>query len=211
MLIQGTVVSDLLNKYGITVKGVLHLGAHECEERAFYNNILHIADDRIIWVDGNRNKVEEMTARGFSIYEAVLDETERDVEFNITDNTQASSILRLNHEAGFYNNIHVVNTIKCRTERLSTFFKRINKTVEEHDFWNLDIQGSELFVLRGSKELLSRCNAIYTEVNKKMVYKNCGLITELDDLLKDYGFVRVHTEWTDMEWGDALYLKILNR
>jgi hypothetical protein len=27
-------------------------------------------------------------------------------------------------------------------------------------------------------------------------------------LLKEYGFKRVLTQWTDVKWGDALYLKI---
>ena len=209
MLIHGNIILDYLNKYDIKINGVLHLGAHECEEKGFYNDVLQIRDDNIIWVDANKQKVEEMKKNGISnIYESVLDETEREVEFNITDNSQASSILKLNHENGFYNNIHITNTIKCKTERLSTFFDRINKNVEDYNFWNLDIQGSELFVLRGSKELLSKCNAIYTEVNHEMVYKNCGLIQELDQLLKEHGFVRVHTEWTDMKWGDALYLNM---
>lgn len=211
MLINGKVILDYLDKYGIKINGVLHLGAHECEEKGFYNNTLQINDDQIIWVDANKNKVEEMRQKGASnMYEAVLDEEEREVEFNITDNTQASSILRLNHEMGFYNNIHVTNTVKCKTERLTTFFQRINKNIEDYNFWNLDIQGSELFVLRGSKDLLTKCKAIYTEVNYDMVYKDCGLIQDLDKLLTEYGFVRVHTEWTDMKWGDALYLNIFH-
>lgn len=208
MLIDGKIVHDLLIKYNINIKGVLHIGAHECEELPFYNNILKMSNDKIIWIDGNNNKVNEMKTRGFdNIYEAVLDEDERDIIFNITDNTQASSILKLNHDSGFYNNIHIVKGVPCRTERLSSFFKRIEKNVSEYNFWNLDIQGSELHVLRGSKELLEKCDAIYTEVNMEHVYTNCGLITEIDELLLQYGFERVHTIWTDVKWGDALYLK----
>jgi hypothetical protein len=86
--------------------------------------------------------------------------------------------------------------------------KRIGKKSEDYNFWNLDIQGSELHVLRGSQELLINCDAIYTEVNKDNVYKECGLVTELDDLLAKYGFTRVETIWTSSQWGDALYLKI---
>ena len=208
MLINGTIVHDYLTKYNITVNGILHIGAHECEELPFYNSILKIPNNKIIWVDGNSSKVREMKTRGFTnIYEAVLDEHEQDIIFNITDNTQASSILKLNHENGFYNNIHIVQGISCRSERLSSFFKRIQKEPHEYNFWNLDIQGSELHVLRGSKELLEKCDAIYTEVNMEHVYTNCGLVTEIDELLSQYGFERVHTMWTDVKWGDALYLK----
>jgi FkbM family methyltransferase len=208
MLISGLIISDLLNKYNIVVKGVLHIGAHECEEKGFYNHELHVQDDAIVWVDGNPTKVEEMKQKGCTtIYQAVLDETERDVVFNITDNSQASSILTLNHEQGFYNNIHIVKQLECKTETLSHFFKRIGKSSDQYNFWNLDIQGSELSVMRGSAELLEGCDAIYTEVNAEHVYHDCGLIDELDAFLSQYGFKRVYTLWTDVKWGDALYVK----
>lgn len=209
MLIDGHKIKSLLDRYNIHIRGVIHIGAHECEEKEFYNTILNINDDKIIWIDGNTTKVEEMKIRGIdNIYASVVDETERDIIFNITDNSQASSILKLNHEENFYRNINIIDTIPCKTERLTTFLNRIEKDAFEHNFWNLDIQGSELHVLRGSKELLEKCDAIYTEVNSEHVYNNCGLIGEIDTLLKEYGFERVDTLWTDMKWGDALYLKI---
>ena len=209
MLIEGDKIKAILNKYDIQIRGVLHIVAHECEERMFYNDILNINDENIIWVDGNVHKVELMKQRGISnIHCSVLDEVERDVTFNITDNSQASSILTLNHEAGFYRNINIVDTVVCKTEKLSSFLNRINKDSYNYNFWNLDIQGSELHVLRGSKELLEKCDAIYTEVNLEQVYKGCGLINEIDTLLEQYGFERVETYWTDVKWGDALYLKI---
>lgn len=205
MLIDGRKVIDLLNKYNIKIRGVLHIGAHECEELGFYNTLnVH----NIIWVDGNIKKVEEMKQKGFQdIFCAVLDETERDIIFNITDNSQASSILKLNHEEGYYRNINIIDSINCKTEKLSSFLNRINRDAIDYNFWNLDIQGSELHVLRGSKELLEKCDAIYTEVNIDHVYKDCGLIGEIDTLLGEYGFERVETLWTDVKWGDALYLK----
>lgn len=209
MLIEGYKIKAILNKYGIKIRGVLHIGSHECEERMFYNDILNINDENIIWVDGNINKVEQMKQQGISnIYCSVLDEVERDVTFNITDNSQASSILKLNHEAGFYRNINIVDSVVCKTEKLSSFFNKINKDSYNYNFWNLDIQGSELHVLRGSKELLETCDVIYTEVNSEQVYKGCGLINEIDTLLAQYDFQRVETYWTDVKWGDALYLKI---
>jgi FkbM family methyltransferase len=208
MLIELSRVMRALADNNTVIKGVLHIGAHECEEAPFYKNMLHIPNDRIIWVDANIKKVAEMRGRGYAVEQAVLDETEHECDFNITDNTQASSLLRLNHENGFYNNINITETQKCNTERLSTFMRRINKDIADYNFWNLDIQGSELNVLRGSEELLTHCDAVYTEINRAEVYTACGLVTELDTLLAKYGFTRVITEWTDMQWGDALYLKV---
>ena len=206
MLISYDIVKQLLEKAGISVKGVLHIGAHECEEKGFYNDTLKVSDSQIIWVDGNTTKVVNMRLKGHNnVYQAVLDETEREVEFNITDNSQASSLLTLNHDSGFYKSIHIIDAQKCNTEKLSSFLKRVDKSAVDYNFWNLDIQGSELHVLRGSKELLKNCDAIYTEVNSEHVYIGCGLVGELDELLLEYGFKRAHTEWTDMKWGCLLY------
>jgi len=50
---------------------------------------------------------------------------------------------------------------------------------------------------------------IYTEVNTEYVYKECALITEIDDYLNQYGFRRVATKMAgNCGWGDAFYIKI---
>lgn len=208
MLIDGQIIANLLQQHGVSVTGVLHIGAHECEERPFYNCILKVSDDDILWIDGNRRKVEEMQRKGSKqVFHAVLDETVHECTFNITDNSQASSLLTLNHDEGFYRNIHIVETQVCTTETLEGFFATRGLTAAKYNFWNLDIQGSELSVIRGSQSLLASCDAIYTEVNRRHVYKQCGLVDELDALLAAYGFERVLTKWTDVEWGDALYVR----
>jgi hypothetical protein len=73
---------------------------------------------------------------------------------------------------------------------------------------NLDIQGVELRALKGMESYLDSIQYIYTEVNSDYVYKECCLITELDDYLGQFGFKRVETSWCDNTgWGDAFYIK----
>jgi FkbM family methyltransferase len=211
MLINCNIIKTILEYYNINIRGIIHIGAHECEEKEAYNTVFNIMDNNIIWIDGNNEKVEENKRKGIeNVYCAILDEDNKDVEFHITNNTQASGILTLNHEDGYYREIVVNKTIKSKSEKLSTFIKRIDRDASNYNFWNLDIQGSELFVLRGSKELLDNCDVIYTEVNSQQVYNNCGLVNQIDELLSEYGFKRVHTIWTEKNWGDALYVKIRN-
>lgn len=54
---------------------------------------------------------------------------------------------------------------------------------------------------------LHNVDYLYTEVNSDYVYKNCGLINELDDYLQKFNLVRVETKWTEFKWGDAFYIK----
>jgi FkbM family methyltransferase len=208
MLISSETVLELLTKHNVTIRGALHIGAHECEERSFYNTYLKLSDEDVLWIDGNPVKVEEMKRKGIHhIYHGVLNDKDGEVVFNITDNSQASSILELNHENGYYNDIHIVNKITVPSYTLSTFVAMHSIDIKNLNFWNLDIQGSELNVLKGSPELLQHCDVIYTEVNSDHVYKNCGLVTDIDDFLQSYGFARVHTTWTSVKWGDAIYIK----
>ena len=57
------------------------------------------------------------------------------------------------------------------------------------------------------EEYLDKVDYLYTEVNSDYVYKDCALITELDDYLKQFNLVRVETSWTHCKWGDAFYIK----
>jgi hypothetical protein len=44
-------------------------------------------------------------------------------------------------------------------------------------------------------------------VNEGTLYKDCGLISDIDKLLSTYGFKRVETDMSTCEWGDAFYIK----
>ena len=57
------------------------------------------------------------------------------------------------------------------------------------------------------EEYLNNIEYVYTEVNKKSVYKNCAIIEEIDEYLNNYGFYRVETVWTAEDCGDAFYIK----
>ena len=82
------------------------------------------------------------------------------------------------------------------------------------NFWNFDIQGAELLALKGAGDLLKYADALYLEVNTEEVYKNCARLNEMDDFLKDKGFMRValsiYKNGSGIEdgWGDALYMRI---
>jgi hypothetical protein len=75
------------------------------------------------------------------------------------------------------------------------------------DYLNIDVQGYELEVLKGIRNL-DEIKYIKTEVNRKELYKNCVLVDDLDRYLAQYNFVRVKTIWWQLTvpWGDAIYI-----
>lgn len=181
------------------------MGAHECEEITAYEQ--YIARDKILWIEAMPEKVELSKQRHSNILieQAVVSDTVEDVTFHISNNGQSSSILELGIHKIHHPDIHYVNSFSAQTKILNDILS--NYSIE-FNFLNLDIQGAELKALKGMEDYLSKVEYIYTEVNDDYVYENCALISEIDEYLKGFGFVRVETSWSgNAHWGDAFYIK----
>jgi hypothetical protein len=211
MLIPTTQILDCLEKHEIRISGVLHIGAHDCEEMGFYNNTLKLRDEQVFWVDALPFKVEAAKARGIpNVFHAVVsDKNDEFVEFNVSNNCQSSSILELKTHAQEHPDIVYTYTLRQKTTTVDTFLESNNIQAELIDFWNFDIQGAELLALKGSLESIKFAKALYLEVNEKELYKGCGLIGEIDKFLEKQGFKRELTAMTHHGWGDALYIRQL--
>ncbi len=209
MLISKEEVRSILQRLGIAVKGVLHIGAHECEELNVYR-YFGLDPTDVVWIDALEEKIAKNKANGIpNVFQAVITEKDNEeVTFHITNNFESSSVL----EFGSHSRHHpwVVETEKrsLTTTRLDTFFSRHNLSPEKYTFWNLDIQGVELQALKSGAEFLKHVTAIYSEVNTEEVYKGCGLLSEMDAFLATHGFSRLQTKMTDCGWGDALWVKL---
>ena len=199
-------INNFIKSTGNNIKGILHIGAHELEERIHYNNI-GIDDSKIIWIEGNPAIVEQNKNKGVTIYQALIDEEEKEIMFYITNNGHSSSILELGTHANAYPNIKVTEPIKLKTIRLDNFFETNNIDPNNYDFWNLDIQGAELRALKSAGKYLENVKYIYTEVFIKELYKGSALLPDVDAFLKIHGFTRIATQLHDVGWGEAFYFK----
>jgi FkbM family methyltransferase len=207
MLIPFTQIDHVLRMNNIECKGALHLGAHECEELPFYNEI-GLSDKDVTWIDAIPSKVEEAKVRGVpNVYNAVItDKDDEDVVFNVSNNCQSSSVLEFGTHSTEHPWVVYVDTIKQKSLTLDTFIERNGIDATKLTFWNFDIQGAELMALRGATKYIKYAKAMYLEVNEKELYKGCGLIDEIDAFLSKYKFERVLTKITEHGWGDALYV-----
>jgi FkbM family methyltransferase len=142
-----------------------------------------------------------------NIYLALIDEKERDVVFNITNNGQSSSILDLDTHARHYPQIVVTETRPMRTTTLKTLIEHESIPSQMCNFWNFDIQGAELLALKGAEEHIRYADFIYLEVNIETLYKNCALLSDIDAFLAEKGFTRSGMKLVDEGWGDALYVR----
>jgi Methyltransferase FkbM domain len=208
MLIKQETVMAALAAANITCKGVLHVGAHECEELPFYQR-LGIAKENCVWLDAVQSKVDQALARGIPhVFKAVVTDKDDDtVTFRLTNNVQSSSVLEFGTHAKHHPQVHFVSESTETTITLDTFFERQALDASHYDFWNFDIQGAEMLALRGATKALQHAKTLYLEVNTEEVYKGCAKLEELDAFLASLGFRRVLTDITQFGWGDALYVR----
>ncbi len=194
--------------WNIRPSGILHVGGHLAEESKFYSKVW--PDIFTIWVEAQENKCDEMRKNldprlNLVLNGAAWGEAGIRKIMKITNNSQSSSLLDLKLHSDIYPDIKVVSEFA-----VTTFC--IDKILDEFpniDFINLDVQGAELEALKGGGEALRRIKWIYTEINKKELYKNCCLVSDIDTFLGSFGFKRVETRWIPrVFWGDAIYVNI---
>ncbi len=185
-------------------KGVLHIGAHICEEKQLYNDN-GINDDDILWIEANSDLINPEQK---NILNAVIsDKNDETVNFIITNNIQSSSILELYKHLEEHPDVIEIERRQLKTITLNSLYENNNIPYDRYDFINMDIQGAELKALKGADKILPYIKAIYTEVSTKELYKNCVLLPELDEFLEKNGFKRIIINMTPNYWGDALYIK----
>lgn len=202
-------LNHLKNKYSLDIKTIAHIGAHRGQEVEEYLNLFPNA---VIYLFEPQKKLFNFLKKNFAILDNVtlynfgLGSSNSTLDMHISDNDgQSSSFLKpkehLNEHPGikFYDKTEIYNIKVLDDLGLSKI-----------DFLNIDTQGFELEVLKGSEtSLKADVNYIITEVNKMELYEGCPTVKDIDNFLKKFGFIRTDTHyWMDKaSWGDAFYIK----
>lgn len=197
--------SNLYKKYNMSITGIIHIGAHYGEELEEYktNNISNV----VLFEPLSANfEVLEQRAAKFNMniigHQVALGNVNGTVEMFLSSNQQeSSSILKPKRHLEQYPHITFTET------ETVIMFKLDDYKYKTYNFINMDVQGYELEVLKGSTETLKFVDYVYCEVNRDEVYENNAFVEQLDDFLEVYNLQRVETEWLGETWGDALYIK----
>ena len=149
-------LNELVSKFGIKITGILHIGAHYCEELTEY--ISHgVLSSNIYWIEAIPKLVEENKLSNplLNIYQAVIyDEDNKEIEFNITNynedskNMASSSILDFGSHEIHHPQVKIVERVKMKTSRMDSVITKHNINMTNVNFINLDIQGVELHALK---------------------------------------------------------------
>jgi len=196
---------NIVKKYNMNINGVIHIGAHYGEEHSLYKNY-NIKN--IVYFEPlkkNFNVLKELINDGSLLFNCALGNEERDIEMYVESSNkgQSSSILKPEKHLIQYPHIIFNETEVVEMKKLNDI--DINFTL--YNMINIDVQGYELEVFKGSTDILHNIDYIISEVNRDEVYQNCTKVDDLDIFLSKYNFIRVETSWDGNTWGDALYVK----
>lgn len=198
---------ELIEKYNIRLNGILHVGAHHCEEIDIYEK--YIPRDKILWIEALKGKVDHCKNihPGVLIEHVCISDIVENVKFNIANNGMSSSFLELGIHLIYHPDIFYFHSFKIETQILKNIISKTLYNNIPFNFIKLAIQGTELKALKGMGKYIEKIDHVYIKVNSEEVYKECALISEVDEYLSGYGLMRVETNFTMWKWGDAFYTK----
>lgn len=217
-------LQEILAKYNLSPKGVIHVGAHWAEEHEDYlkcgiKKFVYIEPCSEAWkVIANKlnlregflsieNNIMGMYSENVRLYPFACGSEEAVVPMYVSHNNQGQSnsllepLLHIQqHPEVVFNDAEVVKVVPL---------DKLDVEKKDYDFLMMDVQGFEGEVLKGATETLKHINIIYTEVNRGQTYKGNMEIYEMDAFLFEHGFVRKETYWPspNWTWGDAIYIR----
>lgn len=200
-------LSNIVEKYNLNIKGVLHIGAHFGEEYTVYKE--QGIENMIFFEPVQSNYITLMGIVGKGIQMQTFNIAlgnftgEKEMFIETANKGQSCSLLEPGTHLKQYPHITFDKKEMVKVDRLDNIqFDR-----SRFNMINIDVQGYELEVFKGAVKTLKTIDIIYTEVNFEEVYKDCCLVEDLDKFLGKFGFVRILTDAKPKTWGDALYLK----
>jgi FkbM family methyltransferase len=199
-------LDTLKRRYDLKIQGVIHVGAHTGEEHDDYKRL---GIENLVYFEPVKNIFEILKKRvgnDAKLYNLALGNENRDIEMFVEkiDRYGCSSILK---PSSNYSHIPFLKNQKATMKRLDDI--GLDRC---YNFLNIDVQGYELEVLKGSKETLNSIDYIMCEINritprKKLDYHNASLIEDLCSFLGQYGFMLVEEDWAGVSWGDGFFIK----
>jgi FkbM family methyltransferase len=182
-------IAELKARFNINIQGVLHIGAHDCEEfSAYVSSGVNLSN--IYWIEALPRLVEKNKRINphLNIYQAVIyDEDDKEIEFNVTNcdgdvnNFASSSILEFGSHETSHPQVRVVERVKMKTSRMDSVINKHAINMKNVNFINLDIQGVELHALKSMESYLNNIDYIYNHKNK-WVPENQRVLEQVENL-----------------------------
>jgi FkbM family methyltransferase len=198
-------LKSLKEKYNLNIKGVIHIGAHFGQENSVYNelnikNRMFFEPMKESFEVLKRNVSDEHT-----LYNFALGNENKKITMNVERNNQGQSSSILVPKVHLTQHPGIIFNEKEEVDM--TRLDDVNFNLNDYNFINIDVQGYELEVFRGSEKTLSGIDYILSEINRDELYENCARIDDLKIFLSHFGFELVEENWAGGTWGDGFFIK----
>jgi len=197
----------------LQIKGVVHVGANVGQEAAVYDEL---GVPKVLWIEAQedcRGALEGALKKHHRDEDVVAITAVSGEEGSATlfqmDNSISSSLKPLGSgHKHFFPFIQQAKTQQLQTETLDGLLKRLSLNPREFDFMYLDVQGSELDVLKGSTtQVLPHIRYLVTEVSAEEHYKGGCLEKDLHEFLVSQGFSLVQRHMPPIGHGNSFYTR----
>jgi len=201
----------LLDQHGIAARGVIHLGAQECEELPSY---LGLGAKRILLVEANpilaerlRNRVKMVPE--VTVAHCAVNDVDGPIDVPVLSQDAASSILPIKLRQMLYPGPVEDACVRVPGLRLDRLIESLALDATGYNVMCcIGLQGTELRALHGADKTLGAIDAVSVEINFAELVADSPQVEDIDNFLGDRGFDRVATLTPyHPAWGDALYVR----
>jgi len=183
----------------VPIKGIIHIGAHELQERKHY---LKHGIGKIVWIEANGPLAAKYKERIDSTNEIIINHVigrydREDVIFRKSSNNEcSSSVFEFSGHKEMYPHVKEKKCEKRMSFTLDYILSIYNINPEDYNMLVLDCEGSELNVLKGAGNYLKTCDYIITEVAFTELWKGGCTFDQIDKCLTNNSCFenRTHTD-----------------
>ena len=187
---------EIIKKNKIDCKfTIIEIGALEVSKKEpFYELLDHFPSSKIIGFEIEEEVCDQMNLKapkGVEYYPHALGEKNERKKLYITQHPMCTSLYKPNEKLiRLYNNLEVAylkNETEIETITLDTFADKYN--INDVDFLKVDVQGAELDIFKGGKNVLKNVIKIICEVEFLPIYENQPLFGDICNFLNQNDFM----------------------
>lgn len=205
-----------LRRFGIAPRGVIHVGAHEGQEREHYDKA---GLRRQIWLEPQPAIFQRLRANLPSTpliqaFQVACGAAPGTATMHVLEGNQgmSNSLLEPKDVLHLYAGFTKGGTFDVPVVRLDDLLADNHLSARDFCLLAMDVQGYEFEVLRGAQKLFDdsrsggAIEAVITEVAEVELYAGNASLAQIDAFLAERGFRRVITRLNAKRCGDAVYI-----
>lgn len=196
---------NLVNVHKLKIKGVIHIGAHYGQEYELYKK--HNIKNIIFFepLTKNFDTLKLNVGEECVLYNYALGNQESEIDMYVESVNYGMSCSILKPK------LHLIEYPHIIFDQMETVKMKLLDNIEfnrnDYNFINIDVQGYELEVFKGSSKSLHNIDYIITELNTDELYQGCAKLQELIEFLSPYGFKLIDKIIGPNLWGEGLFIK----